>query len=133
MEDIMAEEKPVNISEESTSEEKSEFGKLIENLKQQRDELILQLHLGKAEAKDELAELEKKWKELKAEADALGEKAANSLQAEWDELEKKWEEFTVKTKPLQDETKEVVGDVGAAVELVAEEIKRGYDRLRKLF
>ena len=129
----MAEEKPVNISEENATEEKSEFGKLIENLKQQRDELILQLHLGKAEAKDELAELEKKWKELKAEADALGEKAANSLQAEWDELEKKWEKFTVKTKPLQDETKEVVEDVGAAVELVAEEIKRGYDRLRKLF
>jgi DNA repair exonuclease SbcCD ATPase subunit len=133
MEDIMAEEKPVNISEENATEEKNEFGKLIESLKQERDELILQLHLGKAEAKEELEALEKKWQQLKAEADALGEKAANSLQAEWDELEKKWEKFTVKTKPLQDETKDVVEDVGAAVELVAEEIKRGYDRLRKLF
>ena len=129
----MAEEKTVNVNEENTTEEKTDVAKLIESLKQQRDELVLQLHLGKAEAKDELAGLEKKWKQLKAEADALGEKAANSLQAEWDELEKKWEKFTVKTKPLQDETKEVVEDVGAAVELVAEEIKRGYDRLRKLF
>jgi SMC interacting uncharacterized protein involved in chromosome segregation len=133
MEDTMAEEKTIHVNEENTTEEKTDVAKLIESLKQQRDELILQLHLGKAEAKDELAELEKKWKQLKAEADALGEKAANSLQVEWDELEKKWEEFTVKTKPLQDETKEVVEDVGAAVELVAEEIKRGYDRLRKLF
>jgi hypothetical protein len=120
MEDIMA-------------EEKTDVAKLIENLKQERDELILQLHLGKAEAKEELEALEKKWQQLRAEADTLGEKAANSLRAEWDELEKKWEEFTVKTKPLQDETKEVVEDVGAAVELVAEEIKRGYNRLRKLF
>jgi predicted nucleic acid-binding Zn-ribbon protein len=115
------------------AEEKSEFSQLIEKLEQERDELILQLHLGKAEAKDELEALEKKWQQLKAETDALGDKAAHSLQAEWDELEEKWKQFTAKTKPLQDETKDVVGDVGAAVELVAEEITKGYARLRKLF
>lgn len=47
----------------------ADFDDLIEDLKQQRDELRLQIHLASKEAKDE-----------------------------WNELEEKMEEFTAKTK-----------------------------------
>ncbi len=76
---------------------------LIENLKQQRDELKLKMHLAQKDA-----------------------------QTEWESLEKKWESIQDKIDALQ---KEAVGssrNVGSAVGLVAEEIKKGYDRLRKL-
>ena len=44
--------------------EKGDLEQLIAQLQQQRDELMLQLHLGKAEARDELEKLEKKWEQL---------------------------------------------------------------------
>ena len=129
----MSEESKNGIQEEQAAEEEQgTFAELLDTLKQQRDELKLQLHLGKAEAKDELEELEKKWTNIKADADELGDKIGDTLEAEWEGLEKKLDDVSEKMQPITDEAKEVAGDVGAAVTLVAEEIKNGYDRLRKL-
>ena len=75
---------------------------LMEGLKQQRDAIKVQLHLGKAEAKQE-----------------------------WEEMEKKLEHLRAKVKVVGDETQEASRDVLEAAKLLAEEIKRGYDRIRK--
>jgi uncharacterized coiled-coil DUF342 family protein len=76
---------------------------IIESLKQQKDEIKLQIHLAKAEARDEWPELEKKFNELMSKADVLRKEAGDAS-----------------------------GDVIEAAKLVADEIKRGFDRIRKL-
>ena len=114
------------------AEDKSDLEQLIAQLEQQGDELMLQLHLGKAEAKDELAKLEKKWEQLKAGPEAFGADVAETLEAEWDVLEKKWEHLKGNEGAIRDTVEDVSKDVGAAVDLVGEELKRGYERLRKL-
>ena len=82
---------------------KSRIDELIETLKRQRDELALKIHLGKAEARDEWEKLEKKLAELKAQA-----------------------------KPVGGAVQETAKGVGSALELAGDEIKKGYDRIRKL-
>lgn len=80
---------------------------LIASLKQQRDELRVQMHLGKAEAKQEFDRLGKKLDELVAEAEA-------------------------QSKPLREAAGESARDIGSALELVGEEIQKGYARIRDL-
>jgi hypothetical protein len=75
---------------------------LIEGLKQQRDAIKVQLHLGKAEV----------------------------LQ-EWEELEKKLEHLRAKAAVVGAETQAASRDVFEAVKLLADEIGRGYERIRK--
>ena len=76
--------------------------KLIDDLKQQRDEINLKLHLAKAEVRDEWDTLETKWEEVKGKMSAVNEVAS--------------------------QTKE---SVTAAAGLLADEIKQGYDRIKK--
>ena len=87
------------------TERKEGFEDLLESLKQQRDELRVQMHLAGAEAKEEWERLEKKWKRVYAEKSA-------------------------ESKPLREAVEESTKDVGAALEQVAEEIKKGYQRIR---
>ncbi len=75
---------------------------IIDDLKEERDELKLQIHLGKQEAKSELQ--------------ALGKKL--------EELERRYE-------PLKDAAKETGENVWDAMQLVADEIKDGFHRIRK--
>ena len=75
---------------------------LLESLKQQRDAIKVQLHLGKAEAKQE-----------------------------WEELEKKLEHLRAKAQSVGNETQAVSQDVFEAAKLLAEEIKTGYERILK--
>jgi len=116
------------------AKDKSEFEKLFETLARQRDELILQLHLGKAEAKDALEELEKKWEALKDDAEETFDEnvVTKTLKAEWESLEERWEHLREKEAPLRETVGEVSDDLGAAVALVGEELKKGYERLKKL-
>ena len=79
------------------------FDTAMEELKRVRDELALQMHLAKADAKDE-----------------------------WDKLEKKWQQVQAEAKPLTDVANETVQNVGSALDLAAEELKAGYERLREL-
>ena len=81
-----------------------EIQKILDKLAQQRDELIVQAHLAKLEGMDE-----------------------------WQNVESKFSQLRSNTGPLQDTVKESAQDIQSAAKQLAEEISRGYDRLRKLF
>jgi hypothetical protein len=78
---------------------------LIETLKQQRDELRVQMHLASLDAKDEFDELEKKWDQWSAEAKA-------------------------QAKPLSAVIEDSAKNVGSALDLVLDEVKQSYDRIK---
>jgi archaellum component FlaC len=82
---------------------KSNLEELRASIEQLQGEIKLKAHLGKAEAKDELEQLEKKWKN-----------------------------FLVEYKTLTNEAGKTAGNAGTALLLAADEIKAGYKRLRKL-
>jgi hypothetical protein len=86
------------------TEEKSNFQAMKASIEQLRDEINVKAHLGKAEARDALEELDKKW---------------DSLQAQY--------------KPAVDEAGKTAQNTSAALGLAAEELKDGYRRIRKLF
>ncbi|MGV7227992.1 MAG: hypothetical protein ACQ9IQ_04955 [Nitrospirales bacterium] len=75
---------------------------LIDDLKQQRDEINVKLHLAKAEVRDE-----------------------------WDKLEPKWEEVKGKMTTVSEAAGQAAESVTAAAGLLADEIKEGYDRIKK--
>lgn len=83
---------------------KEEVNELIDNLKQVRDELKVQLHLAKEDIKDE-----------------------------WHEVEGNLEKLEAKAKTIGDATREAGTDVGEAAKLLAEEVKQGFDKIRKRF
>lgn len=82
----------------------SDFDKLLQELKQKRDELRLQMHLASKEAKEE-----------------------------WEELEEKMEDFSAKAKKFSKNAglKETGEGLGEALGKVGHELKLGYERLRK--
>lgn len=82
---------------------KSKLDQIKTDIEQLRDEIKLKAHLGKAEASDEL-----------------------------EKLEKEWNAFLSKHKPLADEAGKTAENAGAALEVVADELKAGYERIRKL-
>ena len=81
------------------------FDDLIETLKQQRDELKVRMHLGSLDAKDEFEALEKKWDHWSAEAKA-------------------------QAKPIREVIEESAGNVGSALDLVLDEVKESYERIK---
>lgn len=85
------------------SEREEKLRSLIERLEQERDELKMKVGLAKLEAREE-----------------------------WQELQEKIDGLRGRMKVLKDETKDASGDVGAAFEVVAEEIRAGLERIRKL-
>ncbi len=84
------------------SERAGRLQELVSSLKQQRDELALKMHLGQDE-----------------------------LKAEWDELNEKLFQLTKRFEPLKDAASEGGEDVWQALKLLGEEIKTGFDRIRK--
>ena len=76
--------------------------KMVDGLKQQRDEINLQLHLAKAEVREEWDKLEPKWEDVKGKMDAVSEVAGQTTES-----------------------------VTAAAGLLADEIKEGYERIKK--
>lgn len=76
------------------------FDNLLERLKQERDELAVRMHLGRADLRDE-----------------------------WDQLEPKWDAMKARAASLGDESDEVVEDIKAAFSLAADEIRRGYRKI----
>jgi hypothetical protein len=81
---------------------KERLDKMIHQLKQERDELKVKLHLGKEDLKDE-------WDELRVKLDRLSEDYA----------------------PLKRAVGETADDVWASLTLVAGEIRDGFHRIRK--
>ncbi|MGB4068140.1 MAG: hypothetical protein WBK08_08935 [Nitrospira sp.] len=80
---------------------KEQITNALEQFKQQRDELQVQLHLAKADAKDE-----------------------------WARLEKQWEETKPKLEAAREEVGKTAVSVGDALNQAIEELKKGYERLR---
>ena len=76
--------------------------KMLDDLKRQRDELNVKLHLAKAEVRDEWAKLETKLEEVKSKMSTVGQEAGKTAES-----------------------------VGVAMGLAVDEIKKGYERLRK--
>lgn len=74
---------------------------LAASLKRERDELYLQLHLFRAETRDQWAELEKQWTQLRRKSVAASAAAG-----------------------------EAAGEISAAARLVGEEVRAGYRKIR---
>ena len=73
-------------------------------LKRERDELALKVYLGKEE-----------------------------VLAEWEQLETKWNHLkTVKGPPIREAAAETARGVGSALDQAAGELKKGYEKIRKL-
>jgi len=85
------------------SDEKKKIDETVAALKRERDELALQVHLAKAEARQE-----------------------------WEELQVKIDELEAKSKPMAKVVGETASEVGASLDLAADEIKKGLAKLRKL-
>jgi uncharacterized protein YjbJ (UPF0337 family) len=81
--------------------DRNELRELATRLEQQRDELRVKVALAKAEAGDE-----------------------------WDELEDKWDRLKGKLRAAGDEADEASDDVKAALSMLMEELKKGYERIR---
>lgn len=77
-----------------------DLDELLDTLRRQRDMLKLKIHLARAEARDE-----------------------------WEELEKKWQHLSAKSAVARRDADDVSKNVFAAAKLVAEELRRGYERI----
>jgi uncharacterized membrane protein YukC len=75
---------------------------LIHDLTQQRDELKLNMHLGSQDAKDQMEKMEEKLYQLKKRLEPVQQAAGESAEHIWE-----------------------------AVQLLAGEVKDGFDRIRK--
>lgn len=76
--------------------------KIADDLKRQRDELQVKLHLAKADARDEWAKLETRWEEVKGKMKAVSREASHTTES-----------------------------VASGLSLVLDELKKGYDNIRK--
>jgi predicted nuclease with TOPRIM domain len=76
--------------------------KIAANLKRQRDELQVKLHLGKADARDEWAKLETRWEDVRTKMEAVRKEAGHTTES-----------------------------VSTGLGLVLDELKKGYDNIRK--
>lgn len=73
----------------------------------------------------DVADMKRDLKRLRDELELKMHLASMEAREEWQELEGKWERFSSRAR-LEDSTE----GVGDALELLGEEIKRGYKRLR---
>ena len=83
---------------------REELKRLEDSLQQQRDELRVRLHLAKADAKDE-----------------------------WESIEQKWSAAQIKFEQARHAADESMGEIETAARLLGDEIRKGYERIRKLF
>lgn len=78
------------------------LNELLEQLKRERDQLKVRTHLLKAE-----------------------------LMQEWEEVEQKWQNIESRMQRLRASAVESAEGVGAATDLLADEIRNAYQRFRK--
>ena len=80
-----------------------EVKEIIEDVRQVRDEVEVKVGLGKLEAKEA-----------------------------WEEAEKKWDTLSSKGKQVVEEAEDTAKGTLEAVKLLGEEIKKGYDNIKKI-
>jgi len=90
------------MNNDMTENAKAEVEKLVAQVKQERDEILLKAHLFQADAKDE-----------------------------WHKVDKQWEHFKSKAGQVGKEAKGATDDVSAAAKLLGEEIIKSFQRIRK--
>lgn len=78
------------------------FEKHWQDLKTERDELLVQIHLAKAELKDE-----------------------------WEHLEKKWSSIEVELEKIKDETEDKARELYSALQVIGDELGAAYKRIRE--
>lgn len=83
------------------SQDRDYVNEMISKLKQQRDELALQIHLGKEDLKDE-----------------------------WDNMQVKLDKLSDDFEPVKDAMEASAGNVFESLKLVAGEIKESFDRIK---
>ncbi|MFT5887326.1 MAG: putative nucleic acid-binding Zn-ribbon protein [Zhongshania sp.] len=93
-----------------TEPAQSRFDTLLADIKQERDELRVQIKLGESELKDEWEHLEAKWHDL-------NEKVRVSSRT--------------KLHAAADAAKEAGANIDSAWEMLLDEIKTGYTHIRK--
>lgn len=76
---------------------------LVEDLKRARDEVRVQMHLAKADARDEFERLEHEWDHVRAKLGVIG-----------------------------GEAEKAAVEVGSALRLAVDELRHGYERVRAL-
>ena len=76
---------------------------IVEDLKRARDEVRVQMHLAKADARDEYERLEHEWDHVRAKLGVIGEEASKAAV-----------------------------EVGSALRLAVDELRHGYERVRQL-
>ena len=76
---------------------------IVEDLKQARDEVRVQMHLAKADARDEFERLEHEWEHVRAKLGVIGDEAGKAAV-----------------------------EVGSALRLAVDELRNGYERVRAL-
>lgn len=81
---------------------RKELEQLLEQLKTERDELNVKLHLAKVEARDQ-----------------------------WETTEKQWQTFRQKSEKVLTEVDHTSGEVKEVLALLGEELKAGYRRIRE--
>ena len=91
-------------SEEAKDEIKSRWDKLIEDLQRERDEIRVRLNLARKEA-----------------------------DAELDKLDARIEDFKARTKDARGVADSALDDIEAAAKKLWEEIREGFDRVRKSY
>jgi len=79
---------------------KKEFDELTDSLKQQRDEIEVQIHLASMEAKDE-----------------------------WQKAEQNWGQFIDKLGVITDDTKEASAELIQTTKIIGDELKNTYARI----
>jgi len=83
------------------SDFEDQLERLVDKLREERDDLRVRVHLLHAELRDE-----------------------------WEQVEHKWHELEPRLERLRETSRESSGEIGAAVEQLGEEIGRAYRRLR---
>ncbi|MFO7606561.1 MAG: hypothetical protein R6W72_09715 [Desulfurivibrionaceae bacterium] len=82
---------------------KVDIEKMVEKIKQRRDELKVKMHLGKSEAEEEWKVTEKKWQQLKPKFDSITATGG-----------------------------EVAKEIGGTMKQLGDDIMKGYNRIGKI-
>jgi F0F1-type ATP synthase membrane subunit b/b' len=90
------------MNDKSMAKLRADAEQLLAKVREERDELKLKLHLARAEARDE-----------------------------WQKLEPRWEHLQSQVRDIASATGDASKDVGAALGLLADELRHGYARIRK--
>ena len=95
----------------------TKIDKILSETQTLRDELIVQMNLGKSEAKEELAQLDEKYELYKQKSKEIVDVAGDTAA-----------ELRIVAELGLDSSK----DIGTAIELAAEELKAGFERIKNI-